>query len=102
MPKLLVETSGPHILLHPTGIVVHHNRPTVVPKTDWAPYEMSRGNLRVLHELPDDATDVEWSIWLRECEGDMDLAIASYVAKFSAPKEEAPIPRTKGSPRNFH
>ena len=89
MSKLLVETCGPHILLHPTGIVVHHNRPTVIPAGSWAPYQMAQGNLTVLHPLPDEASDVEWSLWLRECGGDIPLAIASYLAKFTAEAEES-------------
>ncbi len=81
MPKLLVETIGPHVLIHPTGAIVHYDRPTVVvDMPDWASFEIARSNLVVLERLPDQANDQEWALWLKESDGDVELARASYVS----------------------
>lgn len=81
--KLLVETTGPHILLHPQGQTVYHNRPTVVPDHQWVMVELGKNHLTILRRLPDDANDQEWAKWWKECDGDRELAIESYASSLA-------------------
>ena len=99
MSYLLVETLGSRMLVHPTGAVVFHHRPTVVPNTDWVGHQIALNHLRVLAALGENATDQEWAEWLRASEGDVDLARDSYLSKLRGPPPEpAPAPVSEPEP----
>ncbi len=87
--KLLVESRGPWVLMNPviTGEVVPHNRPAVIRNSPWVGAQIAQEHMRVLHELPDEATDADFLLWWRECDAKRDLAIASYIAAHTKDKD---------------
>jgi hypothetical protein len=82
--KSIVETTGDHMLIHvKTGESIHAHRPSVAEDDEFLHYQVGLRHLRILaRDLPSTVTDAEWAIWLKECDGDMDLAIASFVSSF--------------------
>lgn len=91
--KALVETTGAFMLYDMgTREEVSDARPSVLTQGQFLQVQVSIGQLRVLHaELPEEATDADWEAWLVECDGDVEFAIASYVAKLAEPPEEKPL-----------
>jgi hypothetical protein len=80
---LLVETTGAFSLLGPNGVDVKRLRPTVIERSSFVEVQCANGQLRVLAELPDEATDAEFAKFWEESEGDEELAIESFKATFT-------------------
>jgi hypothetical protein len=89
--KLFIETTGSFMLIDPVSRQeVHHNRPTVIAAGGFVQNQHALGHVTIhLHQLPDEADDAEFGAWLKECDGDKELAMQSYAAKFNA-EVEAP------------
>lgn len=91
--KLLIETTGNFGLLHaeqdefvrPVGF-------TVVLASQWANERVSLGQLLTKAALNDEATDEEWRETVRESDGDLELAVASFVDRFPADAASARTP----------
>ena len=66
---LIVETTGEFSLLSPEGVDVRRKRPTVMVRCNFVEQQAANGQLRVLCEVSDEASDksFEQSSWaLRE------------------------------------
>jgi hypothetical protein len=84
--KQLVKTTGPFSLILPsTGVTIQRRRPTVVPAGDHFVHARAAvGELKVLvSDLPDHATDAAWEATWKACEGDYNLALASFLAELN-------------------
>jgi len=83
--RAIVETTGSHMLMHPRSReTVSHNRPSVVMNDSFIHQHLAIGSVRILaRNLPPESSDEEWAEWLKNCDGDVDLAVASYVAKYA-------------------
>lgn len=97
MAKLLVETKG-DIQVYGDGeeLHAHFNRPSVVRQGNFMAGHVSSGNLILLGQLTDDATDAEFEKVWREAKTDEDRekvkhAFAEkYAPGKAAPRNEAP------------
>lgn len=96
MTKLLVETTGEFLLqdtFHPSRQIVQEHRPSVVEKTSFIEQRLAGGQIKLLAlNLKDEASDEEFEKYFAESEGDIELAISSFVAAFTvdavAPKKK--------------
>lgn len=84
--KHLIETTGPFGLLCTQSMQdVHNHRPTVVTVTDFLTSRMAKGEIRLLGELKDEATDVEFCKYWDEAP---DIAAASFKSAFGVETPE--------------
>lgn len=85
--KCIVETTRDIMLIHVhTNESIHSHRPTLCKETDWVHSQISLRNLRILaRDIPDSVTDLDWLESLRACDGDVDLAVSSFVAELNKP-----------------
>lgn len=94
--KLLIATTAAHLYVDPTnGMVVEPFRPTVVPNSQYIAVLMAANKVELIaKDLDDDATDEEFEKFFKESDNKADLAIDSFVSKYStAPKvEKGPAP----------
>lgn len=99
MSKLLVETTGEFMLVDydQKGLIIEHNRPTVTEPTTFVQTRTSLGQLRVVAELTDEATDEEFAKYVKDSDGDIELAVDAFKTSFSASNEKTTIkqPETK-------
>lgn len=79
--KLLVETTGSFQFIY-AGERVPHNRPAVVAPNHFWDAEIVKKSLVALSPLSGEATDAEFVSTLKECEGDINLAVASMIDRF--------------------
>lgn len=106
--KFLVETTGQFMLVDPAQVeVIEADRPSVVSSTSFVQQRVSLGQIKILAELKDDASDMEFRDFVRESEGDMPLAVESFLSKFGkdaitekgedkpAAKKPGPKPKAK-------
>lgn len=83
MKKLLVETTGEFELVDFNRQEIPYFRPSVVVETGFVSHRAAVGQVRILHtELEDDVTDADFAGFWESCEGDYDLAVASFIAAF--------------------
>lgn len=89
MSKLLVETTGEFELVDfdQRGAIVAHDRPSVVMATTFIQSRTSLGQIRVLDTLTDEATDEEFAKYVKESDGDLELAISSFKTAYSSSNE---------------
>lgn len=83
--KYIVETMGDFQLLDPSvpgGQLLPAHRPAVLEKTGFIGQRISLGQVRILAEVNDEATDAEFEQYLRESDGDRELALASFQSAF--------------------
>jgi hypothetical protein len=88
--KLLVETTSSISLIDSnTGAHIRHNRPCVVPPSQFLTSRAMAGQVRVLKDsLPDAASDVEFAQFWKECEGDQALAVDSFLSSLQPPESD--------------
>lgn len=95
--KMIVETTGPHMLMGSLmngADAVPHDRPAVVLATTYIQLKAAAGALKILkQDLPDAAEDAEFAKYLAEAEGDVELAVESYISSIPS-EDEAPKPET--------
>lgn len=89
MKKIIVQTKalesgGKAGYIEPnTGQVISSRRPTVVTNTGFVSELISNGSLELLApNLPPEANDDDFAATLVESDGDVELAVASYVSNF--------------------
>ena len=77
------------MLLDPqSGHEIHHNRPTVVPTSNFVQSRTAVNQIKVLsNEVPDNFTDADFKKFWDDSKPDAELAIQSFLASF-APKLE--------------
>lgn len=82
--KVLLETTGKFSLTDPSArnVVIRSSRPTVVEKTTFVHQRAILGQLRHLGDVNDDATDAEFKNYLTESDGNVQLAIESFLAAY--------------------
>lgn len=79
----IVATKNRATMLTPHFQTIHHNRPTVVRRTDFIDARVHEGDLTSLAtNLPPEATDDAFKLYLKECKGDVKLAVESFCSKF--------------------
>lgn len=89
--KQIVQTTGNFMLVEPsTREVVESSRPCVVSKTSFFAERIGLNQLSSLGEVPDEASDIEFRDYWRDCGKDADMAVSSYIAKFQPEAEEEP------------
>lgn len=99
MKKIIIETQNRLGYLDPhSGQVISSRRPTVVKSTPFVQEHIANSKFIMLaSELPAEATDADFEEHYKECKGDKELAVASYVSKFTEGAETPPAPITPGT-----
>lgn len=82
--KILCETTGAFQLVDfdAASLVIRANRPTVAGNTYFVSSHAAGGRIRVLGNVNDEATDEEFAAYIRDSEGDLQLAIAAFLDAF--------------------
>ncbi len=96
--KMLVETKGGFQLLDLgyKGQLIHSHRPSVAENSHFVQDRIGRDQVRVLGELKDEATDEDFVKYLEDAEGDLELAIDSFLSEFGKETVETPGKRRRG------
>lgn len=94
--KILCETTGAFQLVdfEMGGAVIRSHRPCVVSQSHFVSAHAAAGRIRVLGNVNDEATDAEFAKYVKESDGDLQLAIESFMASFAldtpSAKDKAP------------
>lgn len=84
--KLLVATNGPFQLMDGSTFIRHEGASVV----ENSPFLQERSaNVTILGQLDDGATDEGWLAYHKECDGDMDLAVDSFLSEFGIDQRPA-------------
>lgn len=87
--KLIVETKGSIQVVFPgPDNHAHHDRPSVVNPSQLMQIKIGSGELVVLGQVNDDATDVEFAKAWAEVGDDRDLAIQAFIAEYPVEERE--------------
>ena len=94
--KLLIETTGPFMLLDPqSGHEIHHNRPTVVPTSNFVQSRTAVNQIKVIsNEVPDKFTDEDFKKFWIDCDKDHALAVQSFMSSFAPKESKKEAPKT--------
>jgi len=95
--KLLCETTGDFQLVDfgNKGHTIRAFRPTVTPNTPFVSARGAAGQIRVLGNVSDEATDEEFEKYVKDSE-DMALAISAFLAAYPVEgSPEKPKPSTR-------
>lgn len=99
--KLLVETTGSFMLKDPsTGDEIDNAHPSVVKRSEFIQSRTAMGQINIISvDLQEEATDAEFQKFWKECKGDKELAVESFLSawgKAQKPKvekqEESEVP----------
>ncbi len=103
--RLLVETKGQFQLrVEDTGELIRHTGYTLVRPSAFISARVAIGQVEVIDRTNDEATDTEWQAYARECDGDLVVAAAAFVAAFpvggapAAPEAPAQKPAKPAKP----
>lgn len=98
--KALIETTGHHGLFDVIGGQrADCRRPSVVVFTGFFQERQSIGQVRTLcATLRDEATDAEFVGYLAASDGDMELAVSSFIAAFGT-EDKTPVSKKAGTRR---
>jgi len=102
MIKLLVETKGSfqlHDLAH-RGQMIQARRPSVVENSHFIQDRIGRGQVSILGELQEEASDEDFAQYWRDAknkdgERDRQFAIDAFMSEFGREAVEKPAPRPK-------
>ena len=83
MNLILVRTLGPWTLTNGNSLI-SATRPTVTHHSEFLSMRISAKQLRVVSDLKPTATDEEFVKYLEESEGNIKLAIDSFLSKYAA------------------
>ena len=94
MTKVICETTGAFQLVDygNEGHVVPAFRPSVATLTAFLSARAAAGQLRVIANVSDEATDEEFQAYLKDSE-DVSLAIAAFTEAYSVESRAAPAPK---------
>lgn len=92
--KLIVETTGNFQVYASSDNHARYDRPSVVKAGGLMEQRIGNGQLKVLAQVNDDATDEGLVDALKSAKGDDDLAVQSFASEF--PLEGTPKPAPKG------
>lgn len=103
--KLLVETKD-NLQVHGNGeeMWARYNRPSVVRSVSFIEQNVASGQLKVLHQLNDDASDVEFAeLWAEAKDDEARAELTADYGKDYAPdakkREPKPAPAPKPEPK---
>lgn len=84
MSKLLVETTGEFQLVDigNNSKLVRHEGYTVVEQSSYLAERVANGQLRIIAELGDGATDEDWVDAVKQSDGDIELARDAFKSEF--------------------
>lgn len=106
MTKLLVETTGPFELVdYSEGMtIIAHDRPSVATNSTFVQSRTALGQIRVLDNLTDEATDEEYAKYLKDSDGDQELALSAFKSAYSqsnnsTTSKPSPEPEVKRGPK---
>lgn len=96
--KVIAHTTGSFQLLDGfSGDLISAHRPSVVEKTTFITARVAVEQAVIVAEVPDEATDERFAKHWAESEGDLDLAVQSFLATFEAVEGDAsPAPTKRG------
>lgn len=80
--KLIVETTGDFQIYGSPANFARHDRPSVVHSGGLMEQRIGVGQLRILGQVSDDATDEALVEALEGAKGDTDLAVQSFISEF--------------------
>lgn len=90
MSKILCETTGNFGLYHGNQ-AIEPGVPAVIERTEFFDARTMLGQVSILSNLRDEATNEEFKQYWKEAEGDRELAVASFLSAFgpvtAAPKK---------------
>ncbi len=92
--KYLVETTGDFMLIDPDGTQIRHDGYSVVKHSPFIQERVVAGQIRTVAEVNDEATDTDWLDYVKDSDGDLDLALASFVSTYPTEgkkKKEEPV-----------
>jgi hypothetical protein len=97
--KVIAHTTGAFQLLDGlSGDLISAHRPSVVKKTSFVTARLAIEQVKIVTEVPDAATDEAFAKHWKDSDGDIDLAVQSFLATFEAVEgEAAPVPAKKTS-----
>jgi hypothetical protein len=89
--KVIAHTTGSFQLIdNLSGDLVSAHRPSVVSRTSFITARLAIGQLAILTEVPDAAKDEEFAKHWKESDGDMELAVQSFISTFEQAEDDAP------------
>mgnify|MGYP007079340912 FL=1 len=92
--KILCETTGDFMLMDfSTNQRIPAHRPAVITMTNFFSQRSMLGQLNKFGDVTDEATDEEFAKYVKESDGDITLAIESFLATFGV---ETPTTKGKG------
>jgi hypothetical protein len=95
--KIIVKTTGSFSLYDPETLEpVNKERPHLVSNSQFFLLRMAAGQLKLLADnLPEHASDKDWADCLKQCDGDLELALEAFKAEMLAktPKKETKAER---------
>ena len=85
MLKILAETRGPFQLSDiALGQLLPAHRPGVIISSNFVQTRIGANQIKVLGEVKAEATDADFVSYLKEADGDHQLAIDSFLSEFGA------------------
>lgn len=80
--KVIVSTTGEFSLVdRDQNVVISKRRPHLVENTNFVSARAALGQLKILAtDVDKSKTDEEWAEHYKECDGNLDLALASFLA----------------------
>ena len=95
--KLLVETTGSFELsVTETGDYIRFEGATVVTSCNFVTSRISKGEIKLIENLTDDATDEEYLKYVSECDGNFELANSAFLGSFG--EQSSVVTETKHNP----
>lgn len=95
--KILCETTGPFQIVDfdNGGAVIRSHRPSVAVNSHLISSRAAIGQITVLGNVNDEATDDEFAVYWKETEGDKKLAVASFLEAYAVTDEPATVVTTE-------
>jgi hypothetical protein len=101
--KVIAQTTSSILLMDPINRdTISYDKPTVVTWGHFFEARAGKGQIKTLaSNLPDEASNEEFQEYLKEAEGKIDLAVASFISQFEEEEEaEKPTPPKKEKKNN--
>lgn len=80
------------------GAEIQAHRPSVVANSLFVNARTLIGQIRLISEVSDEATDAEFEKFVQESDGKMELAVSSFLSKYGVREEvsKKPAPKAPG------
>ena len=91
MQKIIAHTTGKFQLIDQlSGDLISAHRPSVISKTPFVTARLGLDQVVIVAEVKPEATDEEFAKHWKEANGDMDLAVESFLSQFGLDAEGEP------------